>query len=96
MTTEARDDVSVDNDQLRVTTWTFEVAGAATGQHRHEFPYIVVPVTGGKFKVIDLDGAEREMDQVAGAPYLGTMGTEHDVVSAADEQAVFVEIELKR
>jgi beta-alanine degradation protein BauB len=36
------------------------------------------------------------MDQVAGSPYLGTAGTEHDVVSATDATAVFVEIELKR
>ena len=36
--------VSEDNDQVRVTTWTFPAAGAAaTGRHRHEFDYIVVP-----------------------------------------------------
>ena len=34
--------------------------------------------------------------EVAGTPYLGTAGTDHDVVSAGDEEAVFVEIELKR
>jgi len=32
---------------------------------------------------------------VAGEPYLGTAGTEHDVVNAGDRPAVFVEIELK-
>jgi hypothetical protein len=36
------------------------------------------------------------MNQVAGSPYLGSAGTAHDVVSAADHKAVFVEIELKR
>jgi hypothetical protein len=30
------------------------------------------------------------------APYLGTAGTAHDVVSAIDQKAVWVEIELKR
>jgi hypothetical protein len=93
--TEAHGTVSVDNERVRVTTWTFEGAGAAIGQHRHEFDYVVVPVTGGKFRVVDLDGSEREMDQVAGSPYLGTVGTEHDVVNAVDEEVVFVEIELK-
>jgi quercetin dioxygenase-like cupin family protein len=93
---EARGTVSVDNDQVRVTTWTFERAGVATGQHRHEFDYVVVPITGGTFTVIDLDGSEREMNQVAGSPYLGTAGTAHDVVNATDHEAVFVEIELKR
>ena len=93
---QARGTVSVDDDRVRVTTWTFEAAGIATGRHRHEFDYVIVPITGGRFTVIDLDGSERELEQVAGSPYLGTAGTEHDVVSATDRQAVFVEFELKR
>ena len=88
--------VNADNDLVRVTTWTFGAAGAATGRHRHEFDYVVVPITGGRFEVLDLDGTVSEMDQVAGSPYLGTAGTAHDVVSAAAQEAVFVEIELKR
>jgi hypothetical protein len=87
--------VSVDNDQVRVTTWTFAAAGTAIGHHRHEFDYVVVPVTGGTFRVLDADGSEREMEQVPGSPYLGMAGTEHDVVSTSDGQAIFVEIELK-
>lgn len=87
--------VNADNDEVRVTTWTFEAAGAATGEHRHEFAYVVVPITGGRFEVVDIDGSAREMDQVAGSPYLGTADTAHDVVSAAAREAVFVEIELK-
>ena len=91
----ARHVVNADNDEVRVTTWTFGAAGAATGQHRHEFDYVVVPITGGRFEVVDIDGSVREMNQVAGSPYLGAAGTEHDVVSAAAQEAVFVEIELK-
>jgi beta-alanine degradation protein BauB len=94
--TMASGTLGVDNDQVRVTTWTFEAAGAATGQHRHEFDYVVVPITGGTFTVTDIDGSVREMNQVAGSPYLGAEGTAHDVVSASDQEAVFVEIELKR
>jgi hypothetical protein len=87
--------VNADTDDVRVTTWTFAAAGAATGQHRHEFDYVVVPVTGGRFEVVDVNGAVHRMDQVAGAPYLGTAGTAHDVVSVAAHESVFVEIELK-
>jgi quercetin dioxygenase-like cupin family protein len=94
--TTARATVSTDNDQVRVTTWSFDAAGAATGRHRHEFDYVVVPVTGGEFTVIAGDGSTRQMRQVAGVPYAGTAGTDHDVVSAAAHEAVFVEIELKR
>ena len=92
----ARHVIDADNDDVRVTTWTFGAAGAATGRHRHEFDYVVVPITGGRFEVIEIDGSVREMDQVAGSPYLGRAGTEHDVVSAAAQEVVFVEIELKR
>ena len=87
--------VSVDDDRVRVTTWTFAASGGATGQHRHEFDYLVVPITGGTFTVTDVDGTVREMNQVAGSPYLGSAGTDHDVVNATDQEAVFVEIELK-
>jgi beta-alanine degradation protein BauB len=85
-----------DNDQVRVTVWTFEDSGAATGQHVHEFDYVVVPVTGGTFRVTEPDGAAREITQVPGLPYLGTQGTAHDVASSGDERAIFVEVELKR
>jgi hypothetical protein len=37
----------IDDQQVRVTTWTFDGAGDATGPHVHEYDYIVVPVTGG-------------------------------------------------
>ncbi|MDX6591828.1 MAG: beta-alanine degradation protein BauB [Gaiellales bacterium] len=88
--------VTADNDQVRITTWTFEGDGAGTGQHRHEFDYVVVPVTGGTFVVTAIDGSVREMTQAAGSPYLGAAGTAHDVVNASGKVAVFVEIELKR
>jgi hypothetical protein len=91
----ARGQVAVDDDRIRVTTWTFEGSGQAIGRHTHEFDYIVVPVTGGTFRVENADGSVRELEQVAGEPYRGTAGTDHDVISTGDARAVFVEIELK-
>jgi hypothetical protein len=91
----ARGVVNADDERVRVTTWTFDEAGAATGYHLHALDYIVVPVTGGSFTVVDANGSERELEQVAGTPYLGTAGTEHDVINATDGVVVFVEIELK-
>ena len=69
---EAKPMVTIDDHQVRVTTWTFDEAGDATGPHVHEFDYIVVPVTGGTFTVTDSDGARREMTQQAGAPIEAT------------------------
>lgn len=86
----------VDDDRLRITTWSFDTDGDATGWHVHEYDYIVVPITGGRFAVTAPDGATRDLTQEAGVPYLGKAGTEHDVANAEDTSAVFVEIELKR
>jgi hypothetical protein len=94
--TQASATVHVDDERLRITTWSFSGPEEGIGWHRHDYDYVVVPVTGGTFRVIDLDGSEREMEQVAGSPYLGTAGTEHDVVSAGEGPSAFVEIELKR
>jgi beta-alanine degradation protein BauB len=86
---------SADDDRVRVTTLSFE-DGDETGDHRHEYDYLVVPVTGGTFTVIERDGSTRDLVQEAGAPYLGKAGTEHNVVNASGRAATFVEIELKR
>ena len=90
----AQGNTVIDDERIRVTTWTFGTDGDNTGRHVHEYDYLVVPVTGGTFTVTAPDGTAREMTQQAGVPYLGSAGTEHDVVAGGS--AVFVEIELKR
>jgi beta-alanine degradation protein BauB len=91
----ARSTRTVDDDRVRVTTLVFG-DGDETGDHRHEYDYVVVPLTGGTFTVIERDGSTRELAQEAGVPYLGQAGTEHNVVNASGRAATFVEIELKR
>jgi len=92
----AHANTSIDDPQVRVTTWTFDGAGDATGPHVHEYDYIVVPVTGGTFTVVDSGGSNREMQQHTASPYRGSAGTSHNVINAGDATAVFVEIELKQ
>jgi hypothetical protein len=91
---EAHSIVNVENDRVRVTTWTFR-DGDDTGYHRHEFDYIVVPITGGRFVITESDGSTRDMEQAAAGPYLGRAGTEHNVTNCSGTAASFVEIELK-
>jgi len=91
----AHSTVSLDDERVRVTTWSFAADGDNTGWHVHEYDYVIVPVTGGSFAVTGPGGETRELAQQAGAPYLGHAGTEHDVVNASGGRAVFVEIELK-
>jgi quercetin dioxygenase-like cupin family protein len=84
----------IDNDRTRVTEWQFE-PGAATGFHRHEYDYVLVPRTTGRLKLIDGDGNETFGELTDGVPYFREAGAEHDVINANDYPFVFVEIEYK-
>jgi quercetin dioxygenase-like cupin family protein len=92
--TTARSNPSFDDDRIRVTTWTFQ-DGQDTGHHRHEYDYLVVPISGGTFAITEPDGSTREMTQEAAVAYLGRAGTEHNVINRSGDTAVFVEVELK-
>ncbi|MDN5761633.1 MAG: hypothetical protein L0H41_04885 [Microlunatus sp.] len=91
----ARSTITIDDSRVRVTTWTFRLAGDSTGPHRHEYDYIVVPVTGGELSVTAADGERRVLAQQAGVPYRGRAGTEHTVTADSDTAVTFVEIEFK-
>lgn len=78
--------------RARVTRWEFP-PGTATGFHRHEYDYLVIPVSGGEFLIVGQNGAESAMTQVAGETYARPAGVEHDVRNAGGF-AVFVEIEF--
>jgi beta-alanine degradation protein BauB len=86
--------VRVDNERVRVTEWRF-APGAATGFHRHEYDYVVVPLTTGRLASSGAAG-DSVAELVTGAPYFRLAGVEHDVRNANAFEFVFVEIELKR
>ncbi len=86
--------VQVDNERVRVTEWSF-TPGAATGYHRHEYDYVVVPMTTGSLKLIGPDGSESFSQLEASVSYFREAGVEHDVINASDGDFSFVEIELK-
>ena len=46
----AKATVIIDNKRLRVTEWRFNPQ-AATGFHKHELDYMVVPITTGKLLI---------------------------------------------
>lgn len=92
---DAISSTTLDDQRVRVTTWTFQARGDTTGTHIHEYDYIVVPVTGGVFSVADAEGVIHEMEQNPAAPYRGEAGTEHTVTSTTVGSVAFVEIELK-
>ncbi len=94
MSRQAVPTVQIDNERTRVTEWRF-APGAATGFHRHEYDYVVVPLTTGRLKLVDGAGNETFADLRAGSPYFRNRGVEHDVVNDNGFEFVFVEIEFK-
>ena len=42
----AKSDIMIDNGKTRVTRWLFE-PGEDTGEHIHEYDYVVVPMKDG-------------------------------------------------
>jgi beta-alanine degradation protein BauB len=86
--------VFVDNERVRVTEWRF-APGAATGWHRHEHDYVVVPLTTGTLKLVEPGSLERLAELRVGMPYFRPAGVEHDVVNVNAFEFVFIETEMK-
>ena len=93
MTDSAKPTVFIDNERTRVTEWRF-APNAATGWHKHEFDYSVVPMTTGKLKLVDTEG-EQVAELSQGVPYFKQAGVEHDVININDFEFVFIETEFK-
>jgi quercetin dioxygenase-like cupin family protein len=85
--------VQIDDDRVRVTEWRF-APDAATGWHRHEYAYVVVPMTTGRLAITGREGTS-SAELVRGQSYTRSAGVEHDVRNANAFEFVFVEIELK-
>ena len=83
-----------DNDRTRVTEWVFEI-GEETGQHIHEFDYIVVPMSDGELKIISEDGSETIAKLTKGISYFRNKWTNHNVLNNNRFEYSFIEIELK-
>ncbi len=94
MPSQAVPTVLIDNDRTRVTEWRF-APGAATGWHRHEYDYVVVPIMDGTLKIVDAEGQANFAELKLGVPYFREEGVEHDVISANDHEFAFIETEFK-
>jgi quercetin dioxygenase-like cupin family protein len=86
--------VQVDNERVRVTEYRF-APGAETGEHVHEFDYVVVPLGDGRLKLVSPAGEESFADLKQGVSYFRKAGVHHNVISANASEFAFVEIEIK-
>jgi len=85
--------VLIDNDKVKVTEWSFEV-GDSTGNHIHEYNYIVVPMLDGELRIIDKDNNETISKLTKGGAYYREKGIEHNVLNNNNIPYSFIEIEL--
>lgn len=85
--------LKIDTDEVRVTEWRLRPSDA-TGFHRHDFDYVVVPLTSGTLRAVAAAG-ETTVSLTPGGAYFRKAGVEHDVVNAGDTPFAFIEIELK-
>ena len=84
----------VDDDQVRVTRFTF-APDAETGFHTHGFDYVITAVTDCAMRIAAPDGVTRDVLVPAGDAYRRDAGVAHNVINAGDMPMVFVEVELK-
>jgi quercetin dioxygenase-like cupin family protein len=94
MTISAKSDTQIDNDEVRVTEWRLE-PGSATGHHRHEMDYVIVPVTNSDMTIVAPDGSRSIAKLQIGKSYFRKAGVEHDVLNETRDAIVFLEVELK-
>jgi quercetin dioxygenase-like cupin family protein len=76
-----------------VTEWRFQ-PGAETGWHRHEYDYVVVPLSTGRLELDD-GKTRRTAELFVGRSYYRPLGVEHNVINANDYEFTFIEIEFK-
>jgi beta-alanine degradation protein BauB len=85
-------DRQIENARIRVTRHRL-APGAHTGIHRHEYDYVVIPISAGRMRIVER-GQEVFADLSAGVTYFRQAGVEHDVFNALEQEMVFVEVEL--
>ena len=90
----AKSNLMIDNERTRVTEWIFEIGGE-TGQHVHEFDYVVVPLLDGELTIIDEDGSRSVSKLFKGKTYYRDKGVNHNVVNTNNFEYRFIEVEIK-
>ena len=83
-----------ENDRVRV--WSVELApGERQAWHRHDLPYLIVPLTEGKNVMTFADGRVRETAETPGAALWREPGIPHELENVGDWPYRNVLIEVK-
>lgn len=94
--TGSRSNLQADEGHFRVTKWTVDPGGVIP-MHRHEYPYVVVPLVTATMEVTDADQKHSTTEMQAGESYTRPVGTQHEIRNPSTENTItFVEVELVR
>jgi quercetin dioxygenase-like cupin family protein len=89
------DKVIFENESIRV--WTFSVApGGIKRMHRHDLPYLIVPLTGGKVEITTLEGKARYPEDQRGDVIWQEAGETHQLRNLNSHQYENILVELKK
>ena len=90
---QATPSVRIDDGRVKATEWAF-APGAETGWHRHEYDYVVVPLTDGQLLIEEPGGTTATAELSQGMPYARKAGVEHNVINAGNTELRFLDIEI--
>ena len=90
----AKSKIMIDNSRVRVTKWILD-PGNETGEHIHEYDYVVVPMKDGILKIINEDGSVTLSELKKGVSYFREKGVNHNVINENKFCYSFIEIEIK-
>lgn len=89
------DKVIFENDAIRV--WSFSVGpGGLKPMHRHDLPYLIVALSGGKVEITTLEGLSRIGEDKAGGVLWQDHGETHQLRNLGDATYANILVELKQ
>lgn len=91
---EARAEMLIDDDRVRVTRFDFE-PGDQTGWHTHAMDYVITTLTECQMRLEEPGGGTRDVLIPAGTVYRRDEGVEHNVINGGNAPMIFIETELK-
>ncbi len=87
-------EILFENEQVRV--WSVRLdPGERQPWHRHDLPYLIVPLTDGKNLMRFEDGRERETSEKPGDVLWREAGSPHELLNTSDWQYRNVLVEIK-
>lgn len=90
--TTSSSEIVYENDRFRATKWTIQPGGTIP-MHRHEYDYVVVPISNNIMHVTTADGELIESRLEPGTAYGRDKGSEHMNENRGEDHVVFIEVE---